>query len=61
MEVCDTTTRAALTGEYRKEEVLEAARTGNEEKLVHSFYPLSLFIQGVSEEVSLNVPSKFNL
>uniref|UniRef100_T1I1W7 Poly [ADP-ribose] polymerase n=1 Tax=Rhodnius prolixus TaxID=13249 RepID=T1I1W7_RHOPR len=42
VEVADSATRAVLTGEYRKEEVLEAARTGNEERLVNLLTPLNV-------------------
>uniref|UniRef100_A0A146ME76 Poly [ADP-ribose] polymerase n=3 Tax=Lygus hesperus TaxID=30085 RepID=A0A146ME76_LYGHE len=42
LEVADGGTRAVLTGEYRKEELLEAARTGNEEKLLSLLTPLNV-------------------
>uniref|UniRef100_A0A2R5LDL0 Poly [ADP-ribose] polymerase n=2 Tax=Ornithodoros turicata TaxID=34597 RepID=A0A2R5LDL0_9ACAR len=34
LDLADTSTRAVLMGEYRKDELLEAARSGNEEKLM---------------------------
>ncbi|XP_014284779.1 poly [ADP-ribose] polymerase tankyrase isoform X1 [Halyomorpha halys] len=39
LEVADSATRSVLTGDYRKEEVLEAARTGNEERLLQLITP----------------------
>ncbi|UJR37371.1 hypothetical protein I4U23_030079 [Adineta vaga] len=33
LDLADSSTRPILTGEYRKDELLEAARTGNDEKL----------------------------
>ncbi|BET01497.1 unnamed protein product [Nesidiocoris tenuis] len=42
LEVADPATRSVLTGEYRKEELLEAARTGNEEKLLSLLTPLNV-------------------
>jgi tankyrase len=35
--LADTTTKPVLTGEYKKDELLEASRSGNEEKLVSKF------------------------
>ncbi|CAF3561497.1 unnamed protein product [Rotaria sp. Silwood1] len=34
LDLADSSTRPVLTGEYRKDELLEAARSGNEEKLL---------------------------
>ncbi|CAF2178024.1 unnamed protein product [Rotaria magnacalcarata] len=34
LDLADSSTRPVLTGEYRKDELLEAARAGNEEKLL---------------------------
>lgn len=34
LDMADSSTRSVLTGEYRKDELLEAARSGNEEKLM---------------------------
>ncbi|XP_024083143.1 tankyrase isoform X2 [Cimex lectularius] len=42
LEVADQATRAVLTGEYKKEELLEAARTGNEERLLALLTPLNV-------------------
>ncbi|KAL1122657.1 hypothetical protein AAG570_002984 [Ranatra chinensis] len=42
LEVAESGTRAVLTGEYRKEEVLEAARTGSEERLLSLLTPLNV-------------------
>ncbi|CAN7937862.1 unnamed protein product [Ixodes hexagonus] len=34
LDLADSSTRSVLTGDYRKDELLEAARSGNEEKLL---------------------------
>ncbi|CAG0880158.1 unnamed protein product [Darwinula stevensoni] len=41
-EVSDSSARTVLTGEYRKDEVLEAARAGHEEKLLALLTPLNV-------------------
>ncbi|CAG0915375.1 unnamed protein product [Notodromas monacha] len=41
-EVSDSSARAVLTGEYRKEEVLEAARSGAEDRLLALLTPLNV-------------------
>lgn len=38
----DQITRSVLTGEYRKHELLEAAKFGNEEKLMKLWTPLNI-------------------
>jgi tankyrase len=38
----DTDVQLVLTGEYRKGEILEASRTGNEEKLLKLLTPLNV-------------------
>ncbi|CAG9818394.1 unnamed protein product [Phaedon cochleariae] len=42
LEVADTTTRPVLTGEYRKDELLEAARSGAEDRLLALLNPLNV-------------------
>ncbi|XP_014295007.1 poly [ADP-ribose] polymerase tankyrase isoform X2 [Microplitis demolitor] len=43
VELADpSTTKPVLTGEYRKDELLEAARSGNEEKLLQLLNPLNV-------------------
>lgn len=42
IEVADLTTRPVLTGEYRKDELLEAARSGNEDRLLALLNPLNV-------------------
>lgn len=42
IELADTGTRAVLNGEYRKEELLEAARSGDEDKLSTLLNPLNV-------------------
>ncbi|KAG8040195.1 hypothetical protein G9C98_000765 [Cotesia typhae] len=43
LELADpSTTKPVLTGEYRKDELLEAARSGNEEKLLQLLNPLNV-------------------
>lgn len=42
IDLADDTTRPVLTGEYRKEELLEAARSGTEERLVALLTPLNV-------------------
>ncbi|KAK7571104.1 hypothetical protein V9T40_014708 [Parthenolecanium corni] len=42
LELAEAGTRAVLSGEYRKEEVLEAARSGAEEKLTSLLNPLNV-------------------
>jgi tankyrase len=41
-EVADATARAVFTGEYRKEELLEAARSGAEDRLLSLLTPLNV-------------------
>lgn len=38
----DSVIKSVLTGEYKKEELLEAARSGNEEKLMSLLTPLNV-------------------
>ena len=42
LDVADNTTRPVLTGDYRKEELLEAARSGNEDKILSLLTPLNV-------------------
>ncbi|CAF0874013.1 unnamed protein product, partial [Didymodactylos carnosus] len=42
LDLADPSTRPVLTGEYRKDELLEAARSGNEEKLFSLLTPLNV-------------------
>lgn len=42
LDIADPITRPVLTGEYRKEEILEAARAGCEERLNALLTPLSV-------------------
>ncbi|XP_044260060.1 poly [ADP-ribose] polymerase tankyrase [Tribolium madens] len=42
LDVADNSTRAVLTGEYRKDELLEAARCGAEDKLLALLTPLNV-------------------
>lgn len=42
LDLADTSTRPVLTGEYRKDELLEAARSGNEETLLALLTPLNV-------------------
>lgn len=42
LELADSTTRPVLTGEYRKDELLEAARSGSEERLLALLNPLNV-------------------
>lgn len=42
LDIADPVTRPVLTGEYRKEEVLEAARAGCEERLGALLTPLAV-------------------
>lgn len=42
LELAETGTLAVLSGEYRKEEILEAARSGAEEKLTSLLNPLNV-------------------
>nr|CAH7736018.1 unnamed protein product [Callosobruchus chinensis] len=42
LEVADPTTRPVLTGEYRKDELLEAARSGAEDRLLSLLNPLNV-------------------
>ncbi|CDW57235.1 tankyrase 1 [Trichuris trichiura] len=43
-DLADSNSRAVLTGEYRKDELLEAARSGNEELLMSLLTPLNVNI-----------------
>ena len=38
----DQVTRSVLNGEYRKSELLEAAKCGNEEKVLQLYTPLNI-------------------
>ncbi|KAK9703982.1 Poly(ADP-ribose) polymerase catalytic domain [Popillia japonica] len=42
LELADSSTRPVLTGEYRKDELLEAARSGSEERLLALLNPLNV-------------------
>lgn len=42
LDVADPSTRPVLTGDYRKEELLEAARSGNEDKILSLLTPLNV-------------------
>ncbi|XP_029212832.2 poly [ADP-ribose] polymerase tankyrase-1-like [Acropora muricata] len=42
LDVAETSARLVLTGEFKKEELLEAARSGNEEKLMSLLTPLNV-------------------
>lgn len=42
LEVADPSTRPVLTGEYRKDELLEAARSGTEDRLLALLNPLNV-------------------
>ena len=42
LDLAEAGTRAVLSGEYRKEEVLEAARSGAEDKLTALLNPLNV-------------------
>lgn len=42
LEIADETTRPVLTGEYRKDELLEAARSGAEDRLMALLTPLNV-------------------
>ncbi|KAK9871342.1 hypothetical protein WA026_011608 [Henosepilachna vigintioctopunctata] len=42
LEVADVATRPVLTGEYRKDELLEAARAGAEDRLLNLLNPLNV-------------------
>ncbi|XP_063992926.1 poly [ADP-ribose] polymerase tankyrase [Diachasmimorpha longicaudata] len=42
LELAEPVTKPVLTGEYRKDELLEAARSGNEEKLLQLLNPLNV-------------------
>lgn len=42
MELADPITKPVLTGEYKKDELLEAARSGNEERLLQLLNPLNV-------------------
>ncbi|XP_048268533.1 poly [ADP-ribose] polymerase tankyrase isoform X2 [Bombus terrestris] len=42
LELADPATKPVLTGEYKKDELLEAARSGNEERLLQLLNPLNV-------------------
>ncbi|KAL3968178.1 endophilin-A [Sarotherodon galilaeus] len=42
LDLADASAKAVLTGEYRKDELLESARSGNEEKLMALLTPLNV-------------------
>ncbi|XP_041368600.1 poly [ADP-ribose] polymerase tankyrase-1-like [Gigantopelta aegis] len=42
LDLSDPTAKAVLTGEYKKDELLEASRSGNEEKLMTLLTPLNV-------------------
>ncbi|XP_029384201.1 poly [ADP-ribose] polymerase tankyrase-2-like [Echeneis naucrates] len=42
LDLAEFSTKAVLTGEYRKDELLESARSGNEEKLMALLTPLNV-------------------
>jgi len=53
--------KSILTGDYRKEELLEAARSGNEEKLVSLLTPLNVSSHASDGRKSTVIFSKLNL
>ncbi|KAF1468333.1 Tankyrase-2, partial [Pygoscelis antarcticus] len=42
LDLADPSAKAVLTGEYKKEELLESARSGNEEKMMSLLTPLNV-------------------
>ncbi|XP_031416703.1 poly [ADP-ribose] polymerase tankyrase-2 isoform X2 [Clupea harengus] len=42
LDLAESSTKAVLTGDYRKDELLESARSGNEEKLMTLLTPLNV-------------------
>lgn len=42
LDLADLSAKAVLTGEYKKDELLESARSGNEEKIVSLLTPLNV-------------------
>lgn len=42
LDLADAATKPVLTGEYKKDELLEAARSGNEERLLQLLNPLNV-------------------
>ncbi|KAK7134316.1 hypothetical protein R3I93_017659 [Phoxinus phoxinus] len=42
LDLAEASTKSVLTGEYRKDELLESARSGNEEKLMSLLTPLNV-------------------
>jgi tankyrase len=42
IDLADPSVKSVLTGDYRKEELLEAARSGNEDKLMSLLTPLNV-------------------
>lgn len=42
LDLADPPARAVLTGDYRKDDLLEAARSGNEEKMMSLLTPLNV-------------------
>lgn len=42
LELADSSAKPVLTGDYKKDELLEAARTGNEERLPQLLNPLNV-------------------
>ncbi|GIY15533.1 poly polymerase tankyrase-2 [Caerostris extrusa] len=42
LDLADPSARSVLTGEYRKDELLEAARSGNDEKLMQLLTPINV-------------------
>lgn len=42
LDLADPSARSVLTGEYRKDELLEAARSGSEEKMMALLTPINV-------------------
>ncbi len=42
LDLSDPSAKSVLTGEYKKDELLEAARSGNEEKMMSLLSPLNV-------------------
>ena len=42
LDLADPPAKVVLTGEYKKDELLEASRSGNEEKLMSLLTPLNV-------------------
>ncbi|CAG2101522.1 unnamed protein product [Medioppia subpectinata] len=62
IDLADPTAKTVLTGEYKKEELLESARNGNEEKLMSLLTPLNVNCQASDGRKSslLHLASGYN-